>query len=227
MVLMSGTEKFFLRRATINATRAGVLEVIGLQAAHGRGGAACVEDQAEEGALDGAVELSHRYISDRFLPDKAIDLVDEACATIRTEMDSMPAELDEVTRRVMQLEIEEAALKKEKDLASQERLKTLRKELADHRSAGHLRPREGHHTSAGGARMGFHGRARSRAQRMAAPRDRDRRGQALRLEPRGGHQVRLAVRKPSVSAVDIHFGPTEASGRGPLGRLGKNVPGPC
>ena len=65
------------------------------------------------------------------ITDKAIDLVDEACATIRTEMDSMPTELDEVTRRVMQLEIEEAALKKEKDTASQERLKTLRKELAD------------------------------------------------------------------------------------------------
>jgi ATP-dependent Clp protease ATP-binding subunit ClpB len=81
-----------------------------------------------------AAVLSNRYISDRFLPDKAIDLVDEACATIRTEMDSMPSELDEVTRRVMQLEIEEAALKKEKDKASQERLKSLRKELADHRT---------------------------------------------------------------------------------------------
>ncbi len=88
----------------------------------------------QDSALVTAAILSNRYISDRFLPDKAIDLVDEACATIRTEMDSMPAELDEVTRRVMQLEIEEAALKKEKDLASQERLKTLRKELADHRS---------------------------------------------------------------------------------------------
>ncbi len=73
----------------------------------------------------------NRYITDRFLPDKAIDLVDEACAMIRTEIDSMPPELDEVTRRVMQLEIEEAALKKEKDKASQERLEALRKELAD------------------------------------------------------------------------------------------------
>ena len=88
----------------------------------------------QDSALVTAAILSNRYISDRFLPDKAIDLVDEACATIRTEMDSMPAELDEVTRRVMQLEIEEAALKKEKDAASQERLKTLRKELADQRS---------------------------------------------------------------------------------------------
>jgi len=88
----------------------------------------------QDSALVTAAILSNRYISDRFLPDKAIDLVDEACATIRTEMDSMPTELDEVTRRVMQLEIEEAALKKEKDTASQERLKSLRKELADQRS---------------------------------------------------------------------------------------------
>ncbi|HVZ94055.1 MAG TPA: ATP-dependent chaperone ClpB [Phycisphaerales bacterium] len=85
----------------------------------------------QDNALVAAATLSHRYISDRFLPDKAIDLVDEACAMIRTEIDSMPAELDEVTRRVMQLEIEEAALKKEKDKASQDRLTALRKELAD------------------------------------------------------------------------------------------------
>ena len=85
----------------------------------------------QDNALVAASTLSHRYISDRFLPDKAIDLVDEACATIRTEIDSMPQELDEVTRRVMQLEIEEAALKKEKDAASQERLETLRRELAE------------------------------------------------------------------------------------------------
>lgn len=84
-----------------------------------------------DNALVSAAVLSHRYISDRFLPDKAIDLVDEACALIRTEIDSMPAELDEVSRRVMQLEIEEAALKKEKDKASQDRLGHLQKELAD------------------------------------------------------------------------------------------------
>jgi ATP-dependent Clp protease ATP-binding subunit ClpB len=84
-----------------------------------------------DSALVSAAVLSNRYISDRFLPDKAIDLMDEACATIRTEMDSLPAELDEVTRRVMQLEIEEAALKKEKDKASRERLEKLRRELAD------------------------------------------------------------------------------------------------
>ncbi|HZL86551.1 MAG TPA: AAA family ATPase, partial [Candidatus Krumholzibacteria bacterium] len=85
----------------------------------------------QDGALVSAAVLSNRYISDRFLPDKAIDLVDEACATIRTEIDSMPAELDEVTRRIMQLEIEEAALKKEKDAQSRERLKALRAELAE------------------------------------------------------------------------------------------------
>ena len=85
----------------------------------------------QDNAIVASAILSHRYISDRFLPDKAIDLVDEACAMIRTEIDSMPAELDEVTRRMMQLEIEEAALKKEKDNSSKERLKILQKELAD------------------------------------------------------------------------------------------------
>jgi ATP-dependent Clp protease ATP-binding subunit ClpB len=85
----------------------------------------------QDSALVSAAVLSNRYISDRFLPDKAIDLVDEACATVRTEIDSMPAELDEVTRRKMQLEIEEAALSKEKDKASRERLAALRKELGD------------------------------------------------------------------------------------------------
>ncbi len=84
-----------------------------------------------DGALVAAATMSDRYISDRFLPDKAIDLVDEACASIRTEMDSMPAELDAVTRRAMRLEIEETALKKETDEASKKRLKILRKELAD------------------------------------------------------------------------------------------------
>jgi ATP-dependent Clp protease ATP-binding subunit ClpB len=82
-------------------------------------------------ALVAAAALSDRYISDRFLPDKAIDLVDEACAMIRTEIDSMPTELDEVMRRVMQLEIEEAALRKETDEASKERLEMLTRELAD------------------------------------------------------------------------------------------------
>jgi len=96
----------------------------------------------QDNALVSAVTLSHRYIADRFLPDKAIDLVDEACAMIRTEMDSMPTELDELTRRVLQLEIEEAALKQEKDEASRQRLSGLRQELADLREqAGALRAR--------------------------------------------------------------------------------------
>jgi ATP-dependent Clp protease ATP-binding subunit ClpB len=85
----------------------------------------------QDNALVAAAVLSNRYITERFLPDKAIDLIDEACAMLRTEIDSMPQELDEVTRRVMQLEIEEAALKKEKDKASKDRLSELRRELAD------------------------------------------------------------------------------------------------
>ncbi len=85
----------------------------------------------QDAALVSAVTLSNRYISDRFLPDKAIDLMDEACAMIRTEMDSMPQELDELTRRVLRLEIEETALAKEKDDASKRRLESLRKELAE------------------------------------------------------------------------------------------------
>ena len=84
-----------------------------------------------DSALVAAASLSHRYISDRFLPDKAIDLVDEACALIKTEMDSMPTELDELRRKVLQLEIEEAALKKETDRLSRDRLAALQKELAD------------------------------------------------------------------------------------------------
>lgn len=84
-----------------------------------------------DGALVSAAVLSNRYISDRFLPDKAIDLVDEACALIKTELDSMPTELDELNRKVMQMEIEETALKKEKDHLSQERLAALSKELAE------------------------------------------------------------------------------------------------
>jgi ATP-dependent Clp protease ATP-binding subunit ClpB len=88
----------------------------------------------QDAALVAAATLSHRYISDRFLPDKAIDLVDEACAVIRTEIDSMPQELDAITRRVMRLEIEEAALEKETDAASRERLEALRRELADLRA---------------------------------------------------------------------------------------------
>jgi len=84
-----------------------------------------------DSALVAAATLSHRYITDRFLPDKAIDLVDEACALIKTELDSMPSELDEQRRKIMQLEIEESALKKETDNLSKERLETLQKELAE------------------------------------------------------------------------------------------------
>jgi ATP-dependent Clp protease ATP-binding subunit ClpB len=90
----------------------------------------------KDSALVAAAVLSNRYITDRFLPDKAIDLVDEAAAKLRTEIDSMPAELDEISRRVMQLEIEREALKKEKDRASQERLAKLEKELADLKANG-------------------------------------------------------------------------------------------
>jgi ATP-dependent Clp protease ATP-binding subunit ClpB len=88
----------------------------------------------QDAAVVAAATLSHRYITDRFLPDKAIDLIDEACAVVRTEIDSMPQELDQITRRVMRLEIEEAALQKETDEASRQRLEALRKELADLRA---------------------------------------------------------------------------------------------
>jgi ATP-dependent Clp protease ATP-binding subunit ClpB len=90
----------------------------------------------QDAALVAAATLSDRYISDRFLPDKAIDLVDEACAVVRTEIDSLPQELDAITRRIMQLEIEEAALTKEDDAASRARLDALRRELAELRSQG-------------------------------------------------------------------------------------------
>jgi ATP-dependent Clp protease ATP-binding subunit ClpB len=86
-----------------------------------------------DGALVSAATLSDRYISERYLPDKAIDLVDEACAMIKTELDSLPAELDEMQRKIMQLEIEEAALKKETDNLSRERLENLQKELSEMR----------------------------------------------------------------------------------------------
>jgi len=92
----------------------------------------------QDSSLVAAATLSNRYITDRFLPDKAIDLVDEACAMIRTEIDSMPSDLDSITRRVMQLEIEESALKKEKDRPSLDRLEHLRKELADLKTQSNL-----------------------------------------------------------------------------------------
>jgi ATP-dependent Clp protease ATP-binding subunit ClpB len=95
-----------------------------------------------DNALVSAATLSHRYITDRFLPDKAIDLVDEACAMIKTELDSMPAELDELQRKIMQMEIEVAALKKEEDHLSQERLETLQAELATHKEQFNTRKAE-------------------------------------------------------------------------------------
>src|SRR5216110_1091621 len=85
----------------------------------------------QDSALVAAATLSHRYITDRFLPDKAVDLVDEAASRLRMELDSMPTEIDRLERQIMQLEIEQAALKKEKDQASRDRLKKLEKTLAD------------------------------------------------------------------------------------------------
>ena len=87
----------------------------------------------QDGAIIAAATLSNRYITDRFLPDKAIDLIDEACALIRTEIDSMPTELDVIQRKIIQHEIEEAALKKETDRLSQEHLAEIQKELSDMR----------------------------------------------------------------------------------------------
>jgi ATP-dependent Clp protease ATP-binding subunit ClpB len=87
----------------------------------------------QDSALIAAATLSNRYITDRFLPDKAIDLVDEACAMIRTEIDSLPSELDDIRRKIMQLEIEEAALKKDDDRLSQAHLAEVQKELAERR----------------------------------------------------------------------------------------------
>ena len=139
----------------------------------------------QDNALVSAVVLSNRYISDRFLPDKAIDLVDEACAMIRTEMDSMPTELDELTRRVLQLEIEEAALKKEKDEASRQRLEALRKELADLREqAGALKATLGEREK--GRREGAEGPRGDRAGEAGdgARRARLRSQQAGRAPPR-------------------------------------------
>ncbi len=142
----------------------------------------------QDGALVAAVVLSHRYISDRFLPDKAIDLVDEACAMLRTEIDSMPAELDELTRRVTRLEIEEAALAKESDPVSQQRLEELRKELADLRGRGRC------HAGAVGGRTAGPAPRPGAAQGDRAHPSRGRRGRArLRPQPRGRTAPRTAA----------------------------------
>ena len=141
----------------------------------------------KDSALVAAAVMSNRYITDRFLPDKAIDLVDEAAARLRTEIDSMPAELDEILRRTMQLEIEREALKKERDAASRERLKRIEKELADLK------------TGAARSEGAMAGRERRRATRRArcanrwSDQGRDREGRArLRSESRRRVEVRQA-----------------------------------
>ena len=141
----------------------------------------------KDSALVAAAVLSDRYIADRFLPDKAIDLVDEAAARLRTEIDSMPAELDEITRRILQLEIEREALKKETDAASRDRLQKLEKELSRPAGRGQDAAR------AVGAREGGHRAAAPAPQAHRGGEGRDREGDArLRPEPRG----RAAVRDP-------------------------------
>ncbi|MBC2638090.1 MULTISPECIES: ATP-dependent chaperone ClpB [unclassified Rhodococcus (in: high G+C Gram-positive bacteria)] len=139
----------------------------------------------QDGALVAAVTLSHRYITDRFLPDKAIDLVDEACARLRTEIDSMPAELDELTRKVTRLEIEEAALSKETDAASKTRLEELRKELADLRAEADAR------------------HAQWEAERQAIRRVQELRGELERLR----HEAEAAERNYDLNrAAELRYG---------------------
>ncbi|MGV9823551.1 ATP-dependent chaperone ClpB [Nocardia xishanensis] len=139
----------------------------------------------KDGALVAAVTLSHRYITDRFLPDKAIDLVDEACARQRTEIDSMPAELDELTRKVTRLEIEEAALSKETDAASKARLEELRKELADLRAEADAR------------------HAQWEAERQAIRRVQELRGELERLR----HEAEEAERNYDLNrAAELRYG---------------------
>ena len=169
----------------------------------------------QDNALVAAAMLSHRYITDRFLPDKAIDLIDEACAMIRTEIDSMPQELDEITRRVMQLEIEEAALSKEKDEASQERLEALRRELADLRAQADAMTRP-----VGGRAPGDPQAAgAARGDRAGAPRDRGGRAQ-LRPQPRRRAAARAGCRsssgscRPRRSASTRSRAATRAAARG-------------
>ncbi len=127
----------------------------------------------KDSALVAAAVLSNRYISDRFLPDKAIDLVDEAAAKLRTEIDSMPAELDEILRRIMQLEIEREALKKESDAASKDRLQKAGKgargaEVGIGRSAGAVAGREGRRAAAAGAARAASSKPGSKSKRPSA-----------------------------------------------------------
>ena len=157
----------------------------------------------QDNALVDAAVLSNRYISDRFLPDKAIDLIDEACATVRTEIDSVPAELDQVERRVMQLEIEEAALKKEQDKTSEERLESLRKELADLKvQAGALRAQWEEE------RASSRGRARVARGNRAGPTSNRRSRAPIRPEPRRRTETR------KIAGVGAATSGGAASGRG-------------
>ena len=161
----------------------------------------------KDAALVAAAVLSNRYITDRFLPDKAIDLVDEAAARLRTEIDSMPAELDESRRRIMQLEIEREALRKEKDAASKERLAKLEKELADLKaSSDALTARWQNEKKAVRA-------AAQAARAGGADQDRDRAGRAaVRPEPGGGAEVRQAGgRRAPVAGGDRAVGRSIAS----------------
>ncbi len=143
----------------------------------------------KDSALVAAAVLSNRYISDRFLPDKAIDLVDEAAAKLRTEIDSMPADLDEIMRRIMQLEIEREALKKESDAASKDRLKKIEKELADLKSEADATKAQ---WQAEKARRTETARA---ARATGAGQGRDRKGRAaIRPEQGGRTEIREADR---------------------------------
>ena len=142
----------------------------------------------KDAALVAAAVLSHRYIADRFLPDKAIDLIDEAASRLRMEIDSMPAELDEVERRIMQLEIEREALRKESDAASRERLGRLEKELADLKETADA---AGRAVAAGEGRDPGRARAEGRARAAAA------RGRARAARRRLREGVRAAVRPHS------------------------------
>ena len=152
----------------------------------------------KDAALVAAAVFSNRYITDRFLPDKAIDLMDEAAARLRTEIDSMPAELDETRRRIMQLEIEREALRKETDEASKERLSKLEKELADLRAE----------SDALTARWQSEKERRSAAARAAradrADQDRNRTGRTpVRPQPRGRIEVRQAGRPGAPTATGV------------------------
>ena len=173
----------------------------------------------KDAALVAAAVLSNRYISDRFLPDKAIDLVDEAAAKLRTEIDSMPTELDEILRRVMQLEIEREALKKETDAGSQERLDKLESELADLKEQADALKAQWQAEKDAVQRLRGHPRA------DRADQDRDRAGRApVRPQSRRGAALWPAGRARAPAsrgrgAADPEAGPVPVDqGRGRRGR---------